>query len=209
MVQNNLKLSIIFILIASAIAPVVAPPPPVPPVGHVIHESHNNPLHDIVHNPPGSPPSSSPAGRPIRPLPQADLKGKARALNSPLDHGSPNNPPMMGGGATHSTAQTHHHDEFEQGSSKNPIQPSSPHSSEAEPHSDFKFVHWQPGQDSESDSDWHQNPSRKRKSFDPEEPGSIATPETSMEFQVKFKELNSAHARKKANLLDFEKHSPQ
>lgn len=208
MVQNNLKLSIIFILIASAIAPVVAPPPPVPPVGHVIHESHNNPLHDIVHNPPGSPPSSSsPAGRPTRRLP--DRKAKARARKSPLGHGSPNNPPMMGGGATHSTAQTHHHDEFEQGSSKNPIQPSSPHSSEAEPHSDFKFVHWQPGQDSESDSDWHQNPSRKRKSFDPEEPGSIATPETSMEFQVKFKESNSAHARKKANPLDFEKHSPQ
>ena len=156
MVQNNLKLSIIFILIASAIAPVVAPPPPVPPVGHVIHESHNNPLHDIVPNPPGSPPSSSsPAGRPTRRLP--DRKAKARARKSPLGHGSPNNPPMMGGGATQSTVQTHHN-EFEQGSSKNPIQPSSPHSSQAQHGS----AHLQP-----EDS---QKPSAKRKRDDSKVP---------------------------------------
>ena len=122
------KLSIIFILIASAIAPVVAPPPPV--TSHDVHSAPSS------HSTPPSHPSHP--DRQVKPLPkrspavqaQGD-KGKAREVHL----GSPNNPSIPG-------------------SSNNPISvsssssPSSQHSSDVHtPHSDLNLQSWKPSRE--------------------------------------------------------------
>ena len=113
------KLSIIFILIASAIAPVVAPPPPA--TSHDVHGASSS------HSPPPS--SLSHPGRQVRPLPkrsQAVLdKGKAREVllgspNNPSIPGSSNNPIPISSSSSSSSQHSgdvHSDLEFEQGSS--------------------------------------------------------------------------------------------
>ena len=111
------KLSIIFILIASAIAPVVAPPPPA--TSHDVHGASSS------HSPPPS--SLSHPERQVRPLPkrsQAD-KGKAREVllgspNNPSIPGSSNNPIPISSSSSSSSQHSgdvHSDLEFEQGSS--------------------------------------------------------------------------------------------
>ena len=113
------KLSIIFILIASAIAPVVAPPPPA--TSHDVHGASSS--HSL-------PPSSlSHPERQVRPLPkrsQAVLdKGKAREVllgspNNPSIPGSSNNPIPISSSSSSSSQHSgdvHSDLEFEQGSS--------------------------------------------------------------------------------------------
>ena len=92
MVHN--KFSVILILIASAIAPVVAPPPPV--ISVTGQGSHL----DLIHSPSQSPnppprhPNPNPPHpeRQIKPLPAPSQgsKGKARDLNPAVQPGSPN-----------------------------------------------------------------------------------------------------------------------
>ena len=129
MVHN--KLSVIFILIASAIAPVVAPPPPAISVTGQGSQSHLDDLHSSSPSH-SSPPSSHPE-RQIKPLPilspvarvkAQGSKGKARDLNPVIQPGSPNNL------SPHSTAQIG-------GSSNNPGQASSSYdNSNAQHHDD-------------------------------------------------------------------------
>ena len=115
MIHN--KFSVILILIASVIAPVVAPPPPVTSVtgqgshGHldIQHSPPTSPIHSPSSNSPSSinSPSSSnsplsidslplghpgrAAGREIKPLPKRSPVVQAKDLN-PVHHGSPSNP---------------------------------------------------------------------------------------------------------------------
>ena len=101
MVHN--KFSVILILIASAIAPVVAPPPPVISVtgegSHldIIHSPSQSPNPPPSHpspNPPPRHPNPNPPHpeRQIKPLPAPSQgsKGKARDLNPAVQPGSPN-----------------------------------------------------------------------------------------------------------------------
>ena len=100
------KFSVIFILIASAIAPVVAPPPPVTPV---TGQGSHVPL-DIQHSPPTSPSHSHHTG-PVHATPPVTSVTPQVGGNSDRSHIQES---FHGHSSSHNTA---HNPEFVEGSS--------------------------------------------------------------------------------------------
>ena len=116
MVHSN-KLSVIFILLASAIAPVVAPPPPVTSVAHQDGNTANVEAPQASNHPPSTTDLER-ATRETRKLPRRNPRRNLPTQN--LQAPAPNNPLKIGQSAPQSTVSTRHDDEFEQGSSNRP-----------------------------------------------------------------------------------------